>query len=1216
MKQRIYLILPQLVLVLIGLVLAFQNYTPHTYLSGWDTLHPEFNFSEYFKRVIFGVWQDHQGLGAVASQAHPSELPRLIIYYLSSFIIPKDFLRYAYIFACLIIGPLGIYQFLKKLGKIPAFLSSLFYMLNLITVQQFFVPFEMFATHYATLPWIFYFAIEYLAKRDKKNLIFFSLVTLLSTSIAHTATLWYAFFFAFLVFLLVCNLIDKRAEVRKASINLILATLIINLFWLLPNFYFILTHSKEVANSKIHTLFTEEAFAQNASFGNIKDLALSKNFLFNWGQYVGNDKFEPLLSAWTKHLDNPLISLLGFLFFGITISGICNSFRLKSKIRFPIFTIFILSVFFLLNINPPFGFIFRFLQDHFPLFKEAIRFPFTKFSIIFLFASTFFFAFGVLLLEEFGKKYLKNASIIVLLLLTFFIFVYGFPAFEGNLIDPLMRVSIPKEYFDLFKWFDREPDGRIASFPMQSFWGWDYYNFDGQGKNNIYQGAGFLWFGIKQPILLREFDRWNTLNEEYYREMSQAVYTKDENLFRSVLTKYNISYIFVDKNIVAPGSSPQVLFFNEIDKMLSDLGFKSSFNSEKLSVYKIPSNDTVYTLKGEKNVSPSLNAGYEDFAFENYGPYLNDKSRDQTVFPLRNLIDNENRVNSKLLKLTQQGILVSLGGNKISQLSIPKFEDYEGSFAVDLIVERRKNSLDITFSPKFPKSNVPLITSAALPQDQNNFLLSINQKDNFILNNISFNTPLSLGTVFLNTKGSNSISIYQDKDDLSLSPKLSSTNFSLNPCEAPSSGTFEANTNFNNLKITAKTANPCLDIPLSNIFPDVPASSEYLLGVSFTSKNSQDSSFCLSQDGVCKDYELKNIYTLPFSSDKFNSYFGLKGDSMGSTNLRFSLNANSSTKPETASFSDLNLNLKRPFYHLDFSSDILNLSLDNLRKSNDTSFIIPFSGQSELSKDITIQNKPKGDCLTNPGLISEPKREIVRKEFKDYIRYKASDGSFCDHFSYRNLNPYQAYLIIVQSRNIEGLPIRLCVTNLDTKRCDIYTHLSSSKQFVNDIFLLPPTKNSSGFDININNFAIKNIPAVNDIASITVIPFPYNFLSRIQLNPQGSNPSTQTVEFSKENKSLYEAKVHSPKQGEVLALSQAYEGGWHAYQNGKDLEHVMVNNWANGFILSDSNRTENITIIFLPQILEYFGLLVLIVSVLIFLLKDRFRLDFRSYHML
>ena len=68
-----------IVLVIICLYICYANYTPNTFLTGWDTLHPEFNYRIYLSRILDGVWQEHQSLGAVATQAHASEIPRVLV---------------------------------------------------------------------------------------------------------------------------------------------------------------------------------------------------------------------------------------------------------------------------------------------------------------------------------------------------------------------------------------------------------------------------------------------------------------------------------------------------------------------------------------------------------------------------------------------------------------------------------------------------------------------------------------------------------------------------------------------------------------------------------------------------------------------------------------------------------------------------------------------------------------------------------------------------------------------------------------------------------------------------------------------------------------------------------------------------------------------------------------------------------------------------------
>jgi len=103
----------------------------------------------------------------------------------------------------------------------------------------------------------------------------------------------------------------------------------------------------------------------------------------------------------------------------------------------------------------------------------------------------------------------------------------------------------------------------------------------------------------------------------------------------------------------------------------------------------------------------------------------------------------------------------------------------------------------------------------------------------------------------------------------------------------------------------------------------------------------------------------------------------------------------------------------------------------------------------------------------------------------------------------------------------------------------------------------------------------------------------------------------------------------------TLYLSQSYHPGWKAYISetcnvkhitckirnifnlffpfifGKEIkEHVIVNNWANGFILSSkaklltSNTNKfNIIIVFLPQYLEFLGFLMMGVGILTIILK-------------
>ena len=604
-------VFPALIILICG-ILAWKNYVPNTILSGWDTLHPEFNLWLYFKRALNGVWMEHQGLGAVASQSHPAEIPRLLVYGLLELILPSNLARYSYLFLCLTFGALGVYYFSKyilsikwnKYVKASSFLASLFYIFNLTTVQQFYVPLEMFAVHYALVPWLFLFGLRYIREKNKKILIWFSIITLFASSMAHTATLFYIYLVSLGLFLVFQNF--------KKAFFLCLITVLINSFWILPNLYYIKNHSAEVSISKIHSNFTDEAFMQSQSFGDFENLSLSKNFLFNWGEYnFKENKFVNLLDEWKLHLEKPYVKEIGYSLFGIAILGLFVAIVFRSWQVVALSLPFFLSVFFWINENPPFTNIFTYLKDNFPLIKEGLRFPFTKFSMIYILVSSIWFGFASRLIINLLSKI--KLGFLYILVVVVAIFYFQLPQFQGYLISPSMKVAIPSNYTDAFNWLNKQDESsRVAKLPLNSYWGWVYNDWG-------YQGAGFTWFGIKQPILEREFDRWSQYNETFYSEAARAVSDRDNQAFQRIVNKYQVKYLLLDESIINPGGE-------KIEVM--DLGFDKVFNSGFLTIYDTHfiSNNFISSLNSYTSINADLTYSKVDPIYQKYGDYVQDEN--------------------------------------------------------------------------------------------------------------------------------------------------------------------------------------------------------------------------------------------------------------------------------------------------------------------------------------------------------------------------------------------------------------------------------------------------------------------------------------------------------------------------------------------------------------------------------------------------------------
>lgn len=602
------------------LVIALQNFAANTWLTGWDTLHPEFNFSRNFSSLFFGAWREDQGLGAPAAHSHMSELPRVVFLWLLSPILPPEVLRYSYIFLCLLIGPLGMYAFVKTwitAGKQvvirdgSAFISALLYLFNLVTMQQFFVVFEMFAVQFASLGWLFLFTTNYIYKKKNRDLLLLGVVSLLASPMAYASLLWFATIASLLLYAVTLTFLVRVKSASKTLIKVVVVILATNAYWLLPNLYFLLSPASSYpANSHINRLFSEESFVHNQSYGDWLSVIQLKNFLFSWKEFDATSlSFKPLLETWNNHLKLPLVFLLGYIlpFFALVGLGKAIFQKISGKTLPPatplvsLLPVGLLSLFALINMNPPFTSLFSYLREHSALFAEGLRTPFTKFSFQFVFVLASLAGLGVASFLETlkEKKGIFRQKLIAIFVLSLAIVLYCAPFFSGNLVAPKLRKEIPTVYFELFEWFSQQPQAtRVAQLPLPSYAGWEYYNWG-------YEGAGFIWFGLTQPVLVRDFDRWQPANETFYNQLSDAVYNTDVDALARTLKKFDVGYLLLDESIIKPGENQQVLLTPEIKSLLTQVGAHLVWNKDFISVYALQTTTNSF-LNTASNATPTF----------------------------------------------------------------------------------------------------------------------------------------------------------------------------------------------------------------------------------------------------------------------------------------------------------------------------------------------------------------------------------------------------------------------------------------------------------------------------------------------------------------------------------------------------------------------------------------------------------------------------------
>lgn len=576
---------PYLAIIAIVAILFLINYKPGTYLTGWDNLHPEFNFPENIKRSVFAVWQEYQGLGLLGGMAHASDLLRQVFLLTLSLVFPNELLRYIWTFLTLIIGGFGSFVLIKYAlskinneNKLIALTGAVFYLLNIGTIQTYFVPFEAFIGHFAALPWIIFASFIFFEKISVKTAIFVFLVFLLSSPSFYLPTLFLSSLLAITICLIPFFYKNFKTSLKK-FVKLLSIIFLANAFWLLPFIFFTFTNSSVNLASKINQMATEGIFLQNKEYGNLFNVALLRGFLFGNVEPNLSGDFFYILAPWRNHFSNLLTVILGFTVFGAVFIGAFQTFKSKSKVALGFAFLFLFGFAMLATDTPPFSILNSFLRNHVPLFNQTFRFPYTKFLTLASLSYSIMLAFGIVWIGEFVKK--TSIKRVLPLFFIFFVFIITLPAFQGDLFYQKERLRIPNEYFQTFDYFKKQnPDGRIANFPQYTYWGWNFYSWG-------YSGSGFLWYGIHQPIIDRAFDVWSRQDENYYWEINYAIYSKNPKLVESVINKYGINYLLIDKNIINP-VSPKSLFTDDLERLISVIpAVKKDITFGNIEIYKV-----------------------------------------------------------------------------------------------------------------------------------------------------------------------------------------------------------------------------------------------------------------------------------------------------------------------------------------------------------------------------------------------------------------------------------------------------------------------------------------------------------------------------------------------------------------------------------------------------------------------------------------------------
>lgn len=1170
--------------------IAASTYKSGTILSGWDNLHPEFNFGANISRSLSAVWQEYQGVGLLGGMGHAAELPRQIVLATLSVVINADFIRYFWTFGMLLLGPLGAYFFSRHITKnsFAATASGLTYLLNFTAVQVFFVPFEAFTTFYGVLPMLLFVATLLLESANRRTVLLYLTLLVLGATAFYIQTHFVVYAMLITVILLE-YFFRNRIKSLKNIYKLLLATFVATAFWLLPVGYFALSGSDTLLTAKTSVMPTLETKLMNQAFGDPENIVLMKGF---WLEYsdASENEFDYLMPFWREHTNGALFEIVGYILFTFSVLGVLLGLILRRrKWEISIFAIYLLSVLMLTTGRGVLGLVYETLSDTVPLFGQMFRSSFTKWSAAYALSYALGIGLFISYAGKLARKYAAAFSLSLMVIFAVLLSAQMHPLYQGRLISDAMKVEYPQEYFELFEYFRTQPkEARIARFPVQTFWGWDYYSWG-------YRGSGFLWYGIEQPILDRAFDMWSRENEEYYFEIFSAVYSEDTDLVKKVLEKYGVTYLILDKSVVVPGQDGSTLRLPALSDMFSRMGAEIVFDKGDVTVYKFGFAPSSFVYGIGEYTKASADFSRVDMLYRERGNYISDT--EGAVYPFSGLTAERPSGITYETDLFG-GTHAVVRGNvpqSAKELVLPAFEPntiYTFKATASYIGNEFRLKIHDPYEIFLggePIENdffedMAYIRFASSPE---NIIVSVGGQ--YYALNRGQSTD-----VFFSSKISEplDVKIFNASDKANLITTSAFAATQINNCWSREGAEAFIESNFDDGVLSIETSNAvgCAAYKMADL-----AAGEYLLefSLNYSSPNGARPYYCIQQEGQPECINRDIFYTSATSYDwaKITQYHPLPGGA--------SYWAVTGGRPPDTVDEKWKINYQRPEAHIyPMLSRVIfdNAIFEGVTKSR--TIAVP-DGTNEIALKMPTTSVEVDFALAgraNAFNCDVFTRGTAGKTVSERgVVYLADEyGGSCDHVSLPQGINSGDYLINFIGGNVSGRGLRFYLYN-NAKRYAPIEGLLPGEEF-NSTYSLLSQMHGGQSDDYILNVSIQSFrdQAESFLSKVVLYPVPISPVSKIMATgPEetGYVGETEVADVRKNGTALYRARVSSSGESGVFVLSQGYDSGWRAFSGMKALAHTRVNGWANGWVVPEGEHA--ITIIYLPQLLQWAGFILL-----------------------
>lgn len=1173
----------QLLLTIILISISILSIKYGEYLLSNDNYSPELNpLMSFFRYLESPAWRSYRVLG-FASDSEQSDIFRSLIYWLSSFALPSWSLSQLFSLVCLWVGSFSIASLTTRIVRenintkyynIVFVVSGTIYVTTLWTAWVFNFNMMPYITQYGFLPLVLLTGYILLKDWNSKNILFFLLSTLLLTSTFVISTLFFVNILFISIIFAVFSYLGK-IDFKRFFLSILLF-LSMQLFWLLPFIQYTVSTSSDVIDSYTNRTITSNTidlekqmmtFVNSARFytrllGTVDDPSIDSYIFPMSEEYIGYDFYKA-------------VALLPFVLSVIGLTFILFQRRWR---LIPIWVMLFGALLMITNLNPPFGFVYAFLQENFGIFTQVFRWVSSKLGQIYLVLLVITGAIGFVSLLEFWGSFLQKGSrrlLSILLLLLFLGPILFFSEYivKGDLFTKRATVELPNQYYELAKYLEKDPSGRIFYAPPANNGYFREYEWG-------FVGSQFLGYIIPNPIIDMSLAVGSDVGEKAVLEIKNSFNSGNLQELNYDLNKYDVKYILVDRSLIK-GRYGHEMNWESLEEFLSDK--ELLWSSGTLELYE-------FTKTLRRDISETLDDS--DRSVKSY---------------FKREIPKDPRMN--IFSLDMKGAVYENG-----YLSKPFI--YQGE---DTRIYSNIDDIDINLLPTRWQIKGGVVEVRPLLPNINDVEIEVFK---------TFSTFLSDGYYILGNKvysssdlleGVNSSILWKDISALSFVrgntvEKIDLTNtfaeLEGNDCSGEEFAilpSVEKGINSSGFVLFGSTDLPCVYEKIK-----LTGEKDFIgkLEINWESSEGNHLGFCLysQEKGDCIN-KSKFLYAkngFGETSYLFPSVISGKDDLSLTI---YGLNA----KGEKTSVTVKKLAIS-------FSSDIESIPVTTTNQG-ETSKIVSLDKNEVYMVNIPIIDSESSyiyDYKLNESLLWQPS---LAEDSTLLYSVSAEDGMKQEVFN-QYMNQYQKllkttsqnkYLWYWRGENISNIPATLCLTYSGDDKCwlddTFYPDIESSASQ-----MFAPSENGyENLEASYNSISFAS-DSVNVLKTFLVIPVPsewFNFNYSPIISDEYEEVEAEAISNSPHS-TIYRYERTEDKKY-ILTIPQSKSQGWIAVKIGngsfgilEEKDIVYVDGWKQGWDIYDVGDFDQIYIFYWPNLLSYFGYFVILL-VLSFTLISLFK---------